>query len=63
MKGESQEDYMTLLRAAQVLRVHPNTIYRWIKDLGLPASKVGRVWRIRRPELEEWFASRKKQGD
>ena len=56
---QTKEDVMTLHRTAQVLRVHYNTAYRWVKEEGLPASKIGRVWRVRREDLNAWLESRK----
>ena len=37
---------MTVGDAAEVLQVHPNTIYNWIHSGKLWAFKLGRAWRI-----------------
>lgn len=36
------------------LGVHRNTVKKWLK-LGLPALKVGRVWRIQIALADEWL--------
>lgn len=38
------------------LKVTPRTIYRLIRAGELPAVRVGRQWRFRRSDLENWLA-------
>jgi excisionase family DNA binding protein len=40
------------------LKVTPRTIYRLIRAGDLPAVRVGRQWRFRRADLENWLAAR-----
>jgi len=40
------EPLMTVNDAADVMRVHRNTIYKWIRSGKLYAFKIGRAWRI-----------------
>lgn len=56
---------MELLRteeAAQLLKVHPNTIIAWIKSGKLPVVRVGKNYRIPRRELEAQIKSINKTG-
>lgn len=48
----SNEIFLTTDEAAQLLNVHVNTIIRWIKDGRLPASRIGREYRIPRESIE-----------
>lgn len=34
--------------------VSRDTIYKWIQRKSLPAHKVGRLWRFRLNEVDEW---------
>lgn len=45
----------TVDEAAELLKVHPQTIRKYIADGALDAVKLGRVWRIDRPALERWW--------
>ncbi|MGC9455789.1 MAG: helix-turn-helix domain-containing protein [Phycisphaerae bacterium] len=45
---------MTVEEVAEFLRVRPSTVYDWAKDGKIPASKVGRLWRFHRDEIDEW---------
>jgi excisionase family DNA binding protein len=49
--------YMSLTRAAQLADVAPGTLRRWIREGRLDASRAGRVFRIRRDELERFLAN------
>lgn len=40
---------------ADYLQVRRPTIYRWIRDHGLPALKVGTRWRFRQEDIDEWM--------
>lgn len=37
------------------LRVTPGTIYRLIRSGELPAMRIGRQWRFRRADVDEWL--------
>ena len=43
---------LTIAEAAEILRVHPTTIYRLVKRGVLPGFKIGGNWRIDRGSFE-----------
>lgn len=45
---------LTVPEAAQLLRVDDGTVFRWIRDRGLPATEFGGRFRINRVWLLEW---------
>jgi excisionase family DNA binding protein len=36
------------------LGVAADTVYRWIESKGLPAHRVGRLWKCKLPEVDAW---------
>jgi acetyl-CoA synthetase len=48
---EAKPDVLTAEEAAQVLRVHTQTIKRWLADGKLKGIKIGRAWRVSRAEI------------
>lgn len=61
----NSESMLTLKEVARYLHVVPLTVYRMIDRGDLPAVKVGRVWRIRKQDLEAYLgrsASRPRGG-
>jgi excisionase family DNA binding protein len=45
MSNDGQK-YLTVQEVALILKVHENTIYRWIDNGTLKAIRIGDVWRI-----------------
>ena len=43
----------TLLAIAKHLQVAEDTVRRWVDGKGMPAAKVGRVWRFKLSEVDE----------
>jgi PTS system nitrogen regulatory IIA component len=44
---------------AKLFKVAEKTVYRWIKDDGIPAYRVGEQYRFHRAEVLEWATARK----
>lgn len=47
-----QRDFYTIYEVAELLGFHHQTVRRMIKAGELPAKQFGRVWRIRKADLE-----------
>ena len=48
-------ELMTTEETAHYLRLSIETVKRKARAGGLPAAKVGRVWRFRKAELDAWL--------
>jgi excisionase family DNA binding protein len=46
---------LTLNEMARLLRVHPSTIYRLIRQHKVPAFRVGCEWRFDLEEVNKWI--------
>lgn len=55
-------DLMTVEQVAAYLQVHRMTVYRYIRTGRLPAARVGRVYRIRRADLEAFLDRQRVPG-
>jgi len=51
-------EIMTPREAAEYLSVHVRTIYRLVKNGGIPGRKVGGSWRFKKDTLDEWLSLR-----
>lgn len=54
--------FLTTEEVLSCLKVTPRTIYRLIRAGELPAVRVGRQWRFRRADLENWLRAREVGG-
>lgn len=48
------EPWVTALDVAQHLGIAKDTVYRWRERKGLPAHKIGRLWKFQLSEVDEW---------
>ena len=49
--------WLSVDEIATYLGVSRDTVYRWIESRGLPAHKVGRSWKAKVVDIDEWVKS------
>ena len=60
----STEKWINIDEAAEHLGVKPGTVRDWIrKGKGIPAHKIGKQWKFKCSELDEWVQSGKSAID
>jgi len=42
---------------AAYLGIKRDTVYRWIRERNMPGHKIGRLWKFRKEEIDEWMRS------
>ncbi|MDD7522158.1 helix-turn-helix domain-containing protein [Butyribacter sp.] len=52
-----QDNYISVDEAAQYLGIKPVTLRSWIKKTDIPTRKIGKQWKFKRSELDEWVNS------
>jgi excisionase family DNA binding protein len=52
------EPWSSVDAVAKHLGVTQDSIYRWIEARGLPANKIGRLWKFKLSEVDEWVRAR-----
>ncbi len=48
------EPWVSVGEVAAHLDVAKDSVYRWIETKGLPARKLGRLWKFKLSEVDEW---------
>ena len=48
------EPWVTAEQVAQHLGVVKDTVYRWRENKGLPAHRIGRLWKFKLSEVDGW---------
>ena len=60
----NEENWVSIDEAAKHLGVNKDTIRNWIKKQnGIPAHKIGKLWKFKLSELDEWVKSGKSAID
>lgn len=56
------EPWVSIDVVAAHVGVRKDSIYRWIERRGLPATKVGKLWKLKLSEVDAWMRSRRHHG-
>ena len=54
MAENINEKWSSLEEIASHLGVSKDTVYLWISNKKLPAHKIGRLWKFKKSEVDEW---------
>ena len=52
-----EDRWFSVDEIAAYLGIKRATVYVWIERRNMPAHKVGRLWKFRRDEVDEWVRS------
>lgn len=59
MEKQMNDGWMGIEAASKYLDANKDTIRNWIKKTDIPAHKVGKLWKFKQSELDEWIKSGK----
>lgn len=58
MENKNDDRWIGIEEAANYIGVNRDTIRNWIKkDTGIPAHKIGKLWKFKKFELDQWVKS------
>lgn len=49
--------WLSISEICQYLGVTSDTIYKWIEKKNMPAHKIGRLWKFKKNEVDDWVLS------
>ncbi len=55
---QKTENWVSMKDITKYLDVSRETVLQWISNRSMPASKVGRLWKFKISEVDEWIRSR-----
>ncbi|MBU4201396.1 MAG: helix-turn-helix domain-containing protein [Verrucomicrobia bacterium] len=51
--------WLSVEEIAEHLGVSRDTVYTWVSEKGMPAHKVGKLWKFQIKEVDKWVRSGK----
>lgn len=60
-RKDAPADILTVEQVADYLQLNKLTVYKYVRDGRLPASKIGKSYRIRRADVEAFLESQRLQ--
>jgi excisionase family DNA binding protein len=55
------QDILTVKELCELLRIHPSTLYKLLRQGKIPSFRVGNEWRFRKDAITRWL-SEKSEG-
>ncbi len=52
------QEVLTVKEVCELLRVHPSTVYKLVRQGKLPSFRVGNEWRFRKDAIMPWMAEK-----
>ena len=51
-------EVLTLKELCDLLRVHPSTVYKLLREGKIPSFRIGSEWRFRRDVILQWMSEK-----
>lgn len=55
MENESMERWYSMNEISEYLGITRDTALSWIEKRGMPGVKIGRVWKFKISEIDDWM--------
>lgn len=49
-----EDRWLSVEEIAEYLGVKRDTVYIWVKEKNMPAHKMGRLWKFKIEEVDQW---------
>ena len=59
MNERIEDKWIGLEEAAEYMDVTKDTVRNWIKKTDIPTHKIGKLWKFKKSEIDEWIKSGK----
>ena len=52
-----EDRWLSVEEIATYLGVSKDTVYNWINKKNMPSHKIGRLWKFKQKEVDDWVRS------
>ena len=52
---EMEDRWLSMDEMCRYLGVSSDTVYRWIDRFGMPAHRMGRLWKFKKAQVDAWI--------
>lgn len=49
-----EDRWLSVEEIGTYLGIKRDTVYRWINEKGMPAHRIGRLWKFKKAAVDEW---------
>jgi len=54
MESKMEDRWLSVDEMGEYLGVKRDTVYKWINEKGMPAHRMGRLWKFKKNEVDDW---------
>jgi len=51
------DKWLSVEDISEYLGVKKNTVYKWLQNGGIPSHKIGRLWKFKKKEVDDWITT------
>jgi excisionase family DNA binding protein len=55
--AEINDRWLSVDEICKHLGISKDTAYKWIADKNMPAHRIGRLWKFKKDDVDEWVRS------
>lgn len=52
-----EDRWLSVDEIGDYLGIKRDTVYKWISEKGMPAHKIGRLWKFKKDQVDKWVES------
>ena len=52
--AEMEDRWLSVEEISKYLGISNDTIYKWIDKYGMPAHRMGRLWKFKKEQVDAW---------
>jgi len=52
--ADIDDRWLSVSEICRYLGVSNDTVYKWVNKYGMPAHRLGRLWKFKRDEVSKW---------
>jgi excisionase family DNA binding protein len=57
MESKMEDRWLSVDEIGDYLGIKRDTVYKWISEKGMPAHKIGRLWKFKKDQVDKWVES------
>jgi excisionase family DNA binding protein len=54
MESKMEDRWLSVDEIGDYIGIKRDTVYKWISEKGMPAHKIGRLWKFKKDEVDTW---------
>jgi excisionase family DNA binding protein len=54
MESKMEDRWLSVDEIGNYVGIKRDTVYKWISEKSMPAHKIGRLWKFKKDEVDDW---------